>query len=690
MSDVTKSGVSGLLAFQRAMATTSHNISNVDTEGYSRQRASFGARPAEFVGGFSMGTGVEVNNISRMVDDARTASVLSNSSDYNELETFAAMTGRIDNLLADKNAGLSPALQGVFDAVQQVANDPSSQTSRQVLLSEAGNMVSRFQFLESRFDELDRDVNQRMTVHIDEINQYAEALAKLNREISMKQGARGAPPNDLLDKREQLLLDLSKRVKTSTVVQDDGSINVSIGNGQSLVVGHHANKLGVTLNAFDKSRPEISFITGGGSVNITRSLSGGSLGALLEFRYDVLDKSRNQLGQLAATMATEFNEQHKLGLRFDTTPPKMGGNFFLMGEAKVHARDTNTTAGRPQVEFDPDRIGQLKGSDYSLTFNEEVNDWVLRRLNDGHTWNVDGAKELRVDGLVITLGDLSDPANPLHSGKVAHNDAFLIEPTRDTVNRFALAIDRPEQIAAATPLAAGERLNAQGQAKNSGTGRISQAVVNGAGPEPLHPGLSLVFNGSDRYDVYRDGNGQPLGSIPFDPINDVDGKQIRLPEDMIPFVPPADSDGEQAKAVGDLGGWDITFALAGVPETTANHKDEFTITTNRDGRGDNGNILRMGLLADRSTMVEGGATYQEFYSTLVGDVGSVTMRANINRDAQKTLLDQAVAAREEVSGVNLDEEAANLMRYQQAYQAAAQSVTTGNSMFQSLLDAIRR
>lgn len=655
MANLLSNSLSGLLAFQRALATTSHNISNSTTPGYNRQRVELGTRIPQQYGGAWIGAGVNLISVTRVVESARQASVRTNSTDFYRLDTFAELAGRIDNLLADKTAGLSPAMQGVFDAIQTVSNDPASQTSRQVLLDEGNNLVSRFKFLEGRLNELERDISQRLKVQVAEINEYAQGIAQLNYEIAKATGnAGGVPPNDLLDKRDHLLLQLSERVATQVVIEDDGSMNVSIGKGQPLVVGNTANKLTITMNAYDKSRPEVSFVGTHSTINITDSMTGGTMGGLLEFRHTMLDTTRQQLGQLAATIALDFNRQHSLGMRFDTNPPQLGGNFFTVATPRVLPHESNSASltGSPTVEFDLDNLGQLKGADYRLSF--DGTDWTLRRLSDGQSWTAAAGDTFSVDGLTIDTSTITG---------MQDGDSFLLQPTRDVVDQLSMAIDRPEQIAAASPVITGEATDSTGQSINTGSGRIGTALVSDATGLPLDVDepIRLIFDGTGAFTVEQ--NGVTLGTIAYDPVADVDGKTVTLP-----------------------GYPGISFTLAGSPHAG----DEFVIASNQNGRGDNSNMLQLGLLQDKAGMVNGNATYQEFYSGLVGDVGASTMRVNINRDAHEVLLNQSIASHEAVSGVNLDEEAANLMRYMQAYQAAAQLISVADSLFETLLTAVRR
>ncbi len=655
MANIFSTSVSGLLAFQRALTTTSHNISNINTDGYSRQRVEFGARPAMDTGSGFIGTGVNTTTVQRLVDQNRELALRNAASEHARHGVLAEFTGRIDNLLADKQAGLSPELQGFFDALQDVANDPASSSAREVLLSQAESLTSRFQLLNRRLDDLSAENNNRIRTELEQINQHADNIARLNREIVAAQGRTGQPPNDLLDQRGLELKKLSELVGTSVVSQEDGQVNVFIGNGQSLVSGGSASRMSVQPNEFDPSVQEVVLQGSSRTVRVTGSLSGGSLGGLLEFRGQVLEPTRNELGRIAASVATAVNSQHQLGRNLEGD---IGLDFFRVSGPQVLPRSSNsdTITGSPDVAFDADTIGELTGSDYRLSYDGAQ--WTLTRLADREEFTLAPGDTLTVDGMTISEGSL---------GGAQAGDSFLIRPTRQAAANIDVALTRPGQIAAGSPVTGGERL-VDGQPVNGGDGAIGQLEVTSLDGLPLPGEVRLVYDPAEGGYVAYDAADTMLGVLPYDPATDNNGRSYP----------------DSAALPGELEG--LRFQLSGRPEAG----DTLVIGNSVDNAGDNTNALALARIADQTFMEGGNATIQESYSGLVGRVGTQTLRANANLEAQKTLLQQAEAAREEVSGVNLEEEAANLLRFQQAFQASAQVVTVANTMFQTILDAVQR
>lgn len=652
MANIFQTSVTGLLAFQRALATTSHNISNVGTDGYSRQRTEFTTLTPQLGAGGWVGSGVGIDTIRRMADEIRLQAVRTNTSEFGRLDTFAQLSGRIDNLLADQKAGLAPAMQAFFNSVQAASTNPADETARNVMLTEAQNLASRFHYFDARLTELDGEVNGRLAVVTEEINQMAEAVARLNREIVVASGrSQGAPPNDLLDQRDLLLERIAQRVGTQVVQQHDGSVSVFIGNGQALVVGAESNRLAVIGNDYDGTRNEIAFVSGNSQVNISRQISGGSLGGLLDFRRESLDVIRNELGQAAVALTVQFNQQHRQGVSFDGSQIIPGGDFFKPLEVDIRPSSRNSGSGRPAVTINPEQLGELTASDYRLRYDGSA--WQLTRLNDGQSWTLPANSA--PDGLLIDVSGISG---------MSAGDSFLLNPAGQGARAIEVALTRPNEIAWASPISAGEAVDASGQALNSGSGKIGAVSFSGDVAALLGAGLPGDQITLSHTGIAADGSAifsSDYGNVSYDAATA--SYTLALP--------------------GGIG--EIRFKVSGSPA----EGDAFVIQPNTKGRGDNANLLALAGIKDKPVLNGGDASLEELYSSLVGRAGAQTLRANINRDAQGVLLEQAQAARDAVSGVNLEEEAADMLRYQQAYMASAQMITVANSLFQSLLDAVR-
>ncbi len=638
MADLLNIGTSALLSLQRALSTTGQNIANVNTAGYSRQRVNFATLPPEATGAGFLGTGVKVDSITRSYDQFLAQDVRSRSSSSAGFSTLSSLTSRIDSLLADPSVGIAPGIERFFGALQDVANNPGSIPERKVLLGEANELAGRFQTLDTQLRSLNSEVSQRITTTVSDINALASNIASLNEQVvraTTQSG--GQPPNDLLDARDQAINRLAEKVGVTTVTQDDGAVNVLVGNGQALVVGFTASQLQTFRDPFDATRVNVGIAGLASSTDIGRFLSGGELGAALSFRGGVLDSTRNELGLLAAGIAATFNAQHSEGMDLNG---QLGGNFFRPLQPAVSGSSGNT--GSATVTAALADVGQLTGADYRLSF--DGSQWTLRNQQTGATQTGAGPA-FSIDGVDINI-----------SGTPAAGDSFLVQPVAQGANLFAVELTDAAAFAAASPVR-----SSTGSA-NLGDARLSSLAVDSVAGLPLAGAITLTFNpdalgaGVPGYDVA----GSAGGPIAYDPATDSGGLAVTL------------------------GG--LSFELAGTPAAG----DTLSIANNTDGSGDNRNALALGALQTAPILDGGTASYQDSYAGLVADVAVRSRQASAAADAEGTLLQQAISARDSVQGVNLDEEAADLLRFQQAYQAAAQVISVADTVFQTLLDATRR
>ncbi len=430
MAGLLGTALSGLMAFQRALDTTSHNIANVNTDGYSRQHVELGARLPEHTGAGYIGQGVDVTAVSRSYDQFVTSQLTSSSSAFAETRTFSTMASQVDNLVSDEATGLSPALKAFFNAVNEVANDPSSLPVRQVMVSEAGSLAQQFNTVSSRFEDLQNQTNNQMQANIDDINIFAEGIATLNEKIVA--GSGGQLPNDLLDQRDALLAKIAEKISISTLAQQDGAIGVFIGNGQSLVLGANITKLSLGESSTDPAHKNI-LVDG---QDISKQISGGELSGTLKFRDEVLEPARQQLGLVAAGFAVQFNTAHSAG--FDLNGDA-GTNVFSFGTPAltlpVTANPNNSAGGSVTAVYDPSTASQLYPSDYTLSY--DGTDYSLKRLSDNSVTNVGPGPTINGPGFTLSTSGISA------------NDSFLIRPTLDAAKNMTVLLKDPVKVAAA-------------------------------------------------------------------------------------------------------------------------------------------------------------------------------------------------------------------------------------------------
>ena len=639
-------GVSGLNAAQAGLLVTSHNITNASRDGYHKQEAVTTTQVPLQTGSGFFGQGVLVETVRRAYSQFLDNSLLQAETQASYLDTYHAQISQINNMLADPTAGLSPTLQAFFSGVQDVASNPSSVPSRQQLLSLTQGLVARFQSFDGRLSDLRTAVNRQLSDVTGEINTLAGEIASLNDQIVRMQADPSKPPNDLLDQRDALLSELNKLVRVSTIGLSDGSINVFIGNGQSLILGNQAFELDAGPSAENPQDYGIFYLAGSNRIPMSSSsLQGGTLGALFDFRGQTLDSAQNQLGLVATVLAQTFNDQHELGMDLEGN---LGDAFFEVPQASAVANQSNT--GSAVLAATNTDVGALTGSDYRVQFAGGA--WTVTRLSDNVQSTFATLPQV-VDGVQISIA----------SGAVAAGDSFLVQPTRNGARDIAGSIIDTSKIAAAAPVRTAADID------NIGKAAISPGVVVDTGNAAfatagaLSPPILIRFTSPTAYSIYDNTN-------PASPT---------LIQAGIAYDALAQNEVFPTSTAVDYG---YRVSLTGA----AAAGDAFTVGYNTSGVADNRNALLLAGLQTANTVANGTANYQSAYTQLVSQVGNRTRQIQVQSQAQDALVTQARAAQQSLSGVNLDEEAANLIRFQQAYQASGKVLQIANSLFASILE----
>ena len=624
MADLLSTGVSGLLASQIGLSTVSHNVANVNTDGYSRQTVQFTARPAQQLANFYVGTGVNTVAVQRAYSQYLNTALWTASSDQSRAATYQSLTSQINNQLSG-STNLQTSLDAFYGALGDVANAPADSSARGVLLARANALGSTFQALSGQFSQLSGQVQRQIGDTVDSINSDSASIAKLNEQIRTAYASGKGEPSDLLDQRDALVKKLSGEVGSTVVQQDDHTVSIFVGNGQALVSGSNAYQLATAPNAYDPTRMEITGKASG--IVLTGQVGGGSLGALLDFRSNVLDPAQNQLGRAAVAMASAFNAQHAQGMDLNGA---MGGTFFNVGAPRVLTGAGNQGSGTVSASISD--VGGLTTKDYVLRYDGSA--WSLRDTAGNAvamTGSGTAADPFKADGLSLVVG-----------GSASAGDSFQIQPTAQAAAGFGVAITDPNKIAAAAPLVA------SAGAANKGSASVGGIAVT----DPSNAGLlgtaSIVFTSPTTYTV---NGGAAQTYTPGQPIS--------------------------------YNGWSLT--LNGTPAAN----DSFTLKANANARGDNGNALALGKVANLGVLDNGATSVGRAYGLLTSQVGSAGSLAKDALSTQNAVYQQALQSQQGVSGVNIDEEAASLVRYQQAYQASAQVISAANQIFNSLLSAVQ-
>lgn len=490
-------GLSGILAAQNRLQTAGHNINNAATEGFNRQSVLVQTAGSVNMGAGYIGRGVQAVTVQRSYDGFLFRQLVNAQSDGASLVAYGSEITQINNLFADRTVGISPALQQFFDGLQAVASSPADAAARQELLGRSSSLVGQLNDANRFLNDQRNNINTQISTVVTQINSYAERVLDLNRQITVARATADHQPNDLLDQRDQLFSEMSQLVDVR-VSEQDGNVNLILGNGQVLLGGNAVYPLQTVPAANDPSRLTVAYTVpaaSGGRVTIEmdeQRITGGKLGGLLTYRREALDTVQNELGRLAVGLASSVNAIHAKGYDLNGHP---GNDFFSLGGVGVLPAASNS-ATTLEVRFS-DTAGaanDLTGQDYRVEYLDSK--FLVTRIPGGSTSELDfsgGATEAHLDGLTFTL-----PASPAASD----GDSWLIQPTRAAAGDIKLNITDPARIAAAGANPEHDPLDPSspaGMGRSNGDNALEMAALQtqkvlGGGAMSLNESFSQIVN----------------------------------------------------------------------------------------------------------------------------------------------------------------------------------------------------
>ena len=643
-SALSNIGLRAMAAQFAGLQTTGQNIANASVKGYSRQVVQLANSPGQWQAGAFYGTGVDIASVTRLHDNFLTSESSHAGSlaqmDSSQLEQLQSL----ENAFKSGEGGLGDTTSRFFQALTDVSSQPGDQSSRRVALARASDLASGFNAAGRTLDSLQTGVGSSLQATVTQVNGLTQGIAALNRQIAA-QTSLGQPPNDLLDQRDQMIATLSQQIRVSRVDASDGTTTLSVASGQPLVLGGTAASLQVEQDARDPTRSAVSMSNGPVKTSIDENtLGGGAIAGLLKFQNQDLVQGRNLLGRLAAAVGTAVNEQQAHGLSLQPPLGSVGGSpLFLLGQPQAlpNAANARGAGGVPlgSVSLTITDASVLQASDYSLQAAAAPGQWQLTRLSDGKVSTVLSGDI--VDGLRI---DINNPQA---------GDKFLLQPVGRAGHDMQALLSDPRDLAAASPLVATTG------ASNIGTAAIAGLQVN-ALPLPT-PGATVQI-------AFTDENGGFTWSL-LDSVGAVIGGGNAVWQAGRPIpAPPQDFNG-------------FSLLLAGVPR--AGDTISVAPISAAGVATNNGNALS--LVALRDGPLVDGSTANDAWAQALADVGVRVQSAKTASTISTGVAEQAEQARSSQSGVNLDEEAAKLIQYQQGYQAAAKVLSVAQTVFDTLL-----
>lgn len=679
-------GMSGLSASQSALMTTGNNISNVDTAGYSRQQTVQGSKASIQYGNVYIGTGTTLADVRRVYNSYLDAQLQTTTSLNSDSAAYLGQVTPLDKLLSDSSTGLNGALTKFFASVQNVNAKPGDDASRQLLLSDAQALGNRFNSISSQLNSQNADINGNLTSMADQVNKLATTMAQLNKKIS-EVSASGGAPNDLLDARNETMRQLST-FTGAQFVEREGNVDIYLGSGQPLVIGNTVNKLEAVPSKDDPGRISLQVNRGSSTIDITSIMTGGEIGGLLRYRSEVLDPAMNELGRVALTVADQMNTIQAQGIDKNGN---FGGNLFnsintATNMAQRSIATIGNSAGSGNFDVSIEDTGKLTTNDYKVTFTSAT-DYTVQRLPDGSAvgaYSTTTNPPPVIEGFALTL-----------NGGAAAGDSFKITPTRNAAANIQTEMTDSKRLAIAAPLGAAIAPGGGGTLTIPASGQPTLTtkfdIYDTATTTAMQNGLKystpvkVVFgdpsaDGTTQSYQLLDAKGGVLSSGSIQPgQSNTLSLNIPLKDSTGSPIPPA-------PATQYTVSFDMT--VAGSPDKGT----AINVSLSQPGSLDNRNGTALAGLQTRQVVDTGsaskGISLTDAYGKLVEGVGAKAAQGKLDSAATSAILANAKSARDSLSGVDLDEETGNLVKYQQYYTASSQIIKAAQEIFSTLINSL--
>lgn len=319
----------GLLSHQTAINLTGTNVSNINTPGYTRQRAVFDSVSNVTMGAQDAQTGVVIKHIERIYDRFIASQIARQTQDYEYSKSQREEMGRIEVVFNDYNSGISTLLDRFWNALGELSQNPSSQIERVAVLSAAQTLTETVRSVGEQLISQQQAVNTQVVDLVREANDSIAVIADLNEKIMQTRAGQGNT-NDLMDKRTTELNRLAALVDFQYMEDANGAANLFLSDGTPLVLGLDTWRLELDV---DQDNSQFYTVSVEGAVAERAPLSGGKLAAILDVRDRVIGGPEGYLQKLddfAALFATEFNRNHADG--FDLYQ-NQGQDFFVRDES---------------------------------------------------------------------------------------------------------------------------------------------------------------------------------------------------------------------------------------------------------------------------------------------------------------------------------------------------------------------
>ncbi|AXE99909.1 flagellar hook-associated protein FlgK [Paraburkholderia hospita] len=651
-SNLFSIGLSGLNAAQWGLTTTGQNISNQATPGYSVERPVYSESSGQYTGSGYIGSGVSTTTIQRQYSQYLTTELNNAQSQSGSLNTYYNLIAQLNNMVGNPTSGISSAITSYFTGMQNVANDASNPAMRQSAISSAQSLADQINAAGDQYDQLRTSVNTQIGDTVKQINTYSAQIAQLNSQIQSL-SAQGQPPNQLLDQRDLAVSNLSQLVGVQ-VVQGDSGYSVFMGNGQPLVVADKSFNLTTVTSPSDPTETAVAYAGLASQAGTTTpqilpdsAQLGGQIGGLMTFRSQTLDPAEAQLGAIATSFAAQVNAQNSLGIDLNGNK---GGALFTVGNPTIFANLKNT--GGATLGASLSNPSQPVSGDYTLSY--DGSNYTLTNRDTGQVVGQAANLTNPIGGMQFSL-----------TGTMNAGDSFTVEPTRGALNGFGLTTSDGAAIAASSPV-----LVSKGTS-NTGTSSVTQGTVSSGYTLPSTTTTLTYDSTTGSISGFPVGSTVTIGGTPPTSYN------ITAATPNVPYNPAM---GASMTITGSTIN-NVSLQITGTPA----NGDTFTIAPNPAGGKDGRNAQSISNLVTTKSMGNGTLTLTDSYANYVNDIGNQTNQIQASSKSQTALVTQITTSQQAISGVNINEEAANLLQYQQLYQANSKVIQTAQTLFQTIL-----
>ncbi len=652
-------GVSGLLASQQQLATTGNNIANVNTEGYTRQRAEQNATTGIYSGGNFIGTGTYIEDISRVYDQFSYKEQLLTQTSLSHADSLNIDLGQLDQMMTFSGGAINSSITSFYEAINSISDNPSDLGLRNMAISQAQILSDDLNSMNENLNQIVKSTNGEIAEIAGHISDISAEIGKVNEQILFSQHSVQGQQNDLLDARDSLVNDLSQYTSVNTIVDNLGVMTVMIGNGATLVAGTTSLSVGVQAGDPDPNQTVLSIVGPNSSVNLNGSTVGGVLAAKYEFRDEHVAEVQSEMNRIAMAISGTINDAQHSGLDLNN---EEGQNFFtdintpLLEQSRVFSSSKNTGSSESSVTITD--ITKVPTDEFMVEFNGT--NYIMTNLTDSSTLDLGTPGSLNTDAADTYGFQFNED-----SGTPAAGDVFIIKPTHNSAAFMDVSLTQ------ASGLAASSAIDVTASTTNIGGASVEINSVIGATnarqyaiDNNLAVDIYETTPGSFAYRVYDSSTSTDIATGSYVLGGSV---TVELPPGVANF-----SIEIQGNPTGSTLAAPETFSIA----------DSF-------GTGNNKNSLALGLTQEQGILNGGKDSFTQGLSISTATVGSAASSAELTESTAQALFTQAYNRNQSTSGVNLDEEAANLLKYQQAYQAASQIISTANTIFETLLSAVR-